>query len=209
MLEWPGGRRAAWSTGPNHSDCARRARRSPPTTPPRRQRSRPDRIVLTASTSEAYSLLFKCCAIRARRSWCRGPAIRCSITSPASTPSAPGSTISNITAAGRSISRRSSARCRLPTRAIVDGLAEQPDRIAHHASTSSSGSTRLRRSTARPSSPTKCSSITSWRRRRRAGSPLRAGSSLVFSLGRAVEVDRSAASQACVDRRGRAVGAGR
>ena len=41
---------------------------------------RPGRVVLTASTSEAYSLLFKLLCDPATRCWCPSRAIRCSIT---------------------------------------------------------------------------------------------------------------------------------
>ena len=109
----------------------------PPTTRGRASRVPPERIVLTASTSEAYSLLFKLLARRRRRG--AGAAAELSaVRAPDAARSrrAARPTTSSTTAPGRSISPASSARsrrarapCSSSARTIRPGRSSAPDEL--------------------------------------------------------------------------------
>ena len=90
--------------------------------------------MLTASTSEAYSLLFKLLCDPGDECWCRDRAIRCSISSPASTASRHALRARIPWRYGRSISasieravdRRTRARARRQSRTIRPGRVVSP-----------------------------------------------------------------------------------
>ena len=73
-------RHAACATSRSRSVFRRRGRRSRPISRGAACDDPAERVVLTASTSEAYSLLFKLLCDPGDACWCRGQAIRCSST---------------------------------------------------------------------------------------------------------------------------------
>ena len=161
------------------------SRPSPPTTRAGASPSRPTAIVLTASTSEAYSLLFKLLARRRRRSAGAAAELSAVRAPDASRFVTRGPTTSNTTAPGRSTSasiERALSRARAPCWSCQ---SEQSDRIVRHARRARPAGGALRARATSRSSPTRCSPTTSCEPAPRRGSGRAAsrGDVLTFALG--------------------------
>ena len=159
-----------WRRSAMRAGCATRRRRSarstpgapwPPTTRARASTSPPDRIVLTASTSDGYSLLFKLLADAGDEVLVPRPSYPLfdHLTRLDLVVAAPLRPRARRRLGDRLRQRR--ARADAADARGAGGQPEQPDRIVRRRATSSIGWRRSARRAASRSSPTKCSPTTS------------------------------------------------
>ena len=163
----------------------------------------PSASSLTASTSEAYSLLFKLLADAGRRG-ARAAAELSAVRAPDAARAVARAPVRSRVPrrAGASTSRASSTRSSDRTRALSARQPEQSDRLVRDARRAEAPGRAVRASAASRSSPTRCSPTTSSTRAPASSRPVarRATTALVVQPRRAVEVGRPAAGEARMDR---------